>query len=460
MVDSNKINILRELISYNKAESAFEELFRLLPPSNKEYKNQYILLFADYNELRRAINLGIIDSSEISIRKNKIYSRFLSLVDELEDLGDFFEHEPKRNNTSNITEIEIRINREFSEFGESDKNQFLFAIQQLLSIEGKNLKIVKILEGSVRLFLETEDIIVVKLINILGAIKIINFEIHSIYFHSIQFVFNNNKSNHIEKLLRDANASRLTKTEDEVESNYRQILIMDHAYSEFSIYAVLNLGSYFLDRGSINKSLKLLEEFFDYFKDNPKFIKSYSDYLWLSRSPENRYKSIFILKGFCERRLLSKGEVNMELSWKLVIYDSFLTIEDWFDLNEQKKANAISLLEYDRKRSNQVNKLNELHKQGMGLYNIVINYNLDSLAKEIRQVMWNGIDRLLDICLRLKKYENGVEVCDYAIKNVSGSLKRRYEKIKEGFLKIQSGDLKVNLFEYGLMREFDEGNEI
>ena len=64
-----------------------------------------------------------------------------------------------------------------------------------------------------------------------------------------------------QSLLLNANANRISKNEQEVIDNYKQIINRTTSSSGIRLQAVLNLAAYLVDRGNRELALKYLDEY-------------------------------------------------------------------------------------------------------------------------------------------------------------------------------------------------------
>lgn len=81
-VHSMSLTVIKQLISKGFHEEAVEALKTF--GGTRDYEHGYISLEASIHELKREVQKGVIDASEISLEKNKITHRLLNLVSQIE----------------------------------------------------------------------------------------------------------------------------------------------------------------------------------------------------------------------------------------------------------------------------------------------------------------------------------------------------------------------------------------
>lgn len=217
-------------------------------------------------------------------------------------------------------------------------------------------------------------------------------------------------------LLQNARASQLSKNEEEVISNYRQILNRTTSPEEIKVQAILSLAAYLVDRGNKGKALDLLDEFSHVFQANSFYNKMHATYYWGNGTDEQKYKAIKILLDFTSKGIDLTRDINLEISGQLLTYRCIMVINDWLELNTQNRYKEITFDEFKRERSKQKQVCKDIYnKQGLKLFNHACQYKLDEMQSGVRQNIISGLYQFLDICLRIQKFEKGIEICDYML---------------------------------------------
>ena len=103
-----------------------------------------------FNQLKRERQKGIVDNSALEVRRAKIVDGLLGLIDDVEGVRPA-DDEALSTDEEKTIEIEITIDRKFSEFKEAEQEKFMKAIAQLLDMEESRIQIVRKREGSVKL---------------------------------------------------------------------------------------------------------------------------------------------------------------------------------------------------------------------------------------------------------------------------------------------------------------------
>lgn len=245
---------------------------------------------------------------------------------------------------------------------------------------------------------------------------------------------NKNKSlNNEQALLMNANASRLSKNEEEVISNYRQILNRATSPEEIKVQAILSLAAYLVDRGNKHKALDLLNEFKHIFEENSFFNKMHATYYWGNGTNEQKRKAIKILLDFTSKKFDLLKDINLEIAGQLLTYRCIMLLNDWLDLNTKNRFKEITLEEYKQERKKQLQVCKDIfNKQGIRLFHHISQYKLDEMQSGVRQNVISGLYQFLDICLRLQKFEKGKDICEYMIyfapRHFHAQFQRKIEK--------------------------------
>lgn len=244
-------------------------------------------------------------------------------------------------------------------------------------------------------------------------------------------------------LLANAKASQLSKNEEEVIGNYRQILNRATSPETIKVQAILSLASYLIDRGNKKKALDLLNEFQHNFESNSFFNKMHSTYYWGNGTNEQKHKAIKILLDFTSKGTDLSQNINLEIAGQLLTYRCIMLINDWLELNTKGRFNEVSDKEFNRKRKSQKQTCKDIYnKQGIKLFNYISKFKLEEMQSGVRQNVIAGLYQFLDICLRLQKFEKGREICTYMIyfapKHFHPQFKRKRDKF-DGIIYNETG---------------------
>lgn len=221
-------------------------------------------------------------------------------------------------------------------------------------------------------------------------------------------------------LLSNANNSRYSKNEAEVVTNYRQILNRPSCPHDAKLQAIINLGSYlFTERGKKELAIQTMEDYSSQYLDDPQFIKMYSTYTWSLGSRSHREKSIQILLDYFSKRKersLSK-DINLELLGNLLTNRAIYWIDHREETKYQYSYEEISVNEFRERQKNEKEQFKDIYKnQGIIVFNFLRNHNINEISSGARQNAIAGVYQFVNICIRLKRYDIGRDVCQFALK--------------------------------------------
>jgi hypothetical protein len=216
-------------------------------------------------------------------------------------------------------------------------------------------------------------------------------------------------------LLVNANASRLSRNEEDVVSNYKQILNRKSSSNDVKLNAILNLAAYLVDRGKKDIALKQLDEYSIEFPNNPTFAKMHATYYWANGTTEQKRKAIDILRSYTSSGFRFDNDVNLEIAGILLTYRSLLLNTEWEELKESSKFGDITHNEFKQKRERQRQICKEiLLQQGQPLYNYIINQKLNEITYAgAKQNVVAGLYQFVEICIKLENWELAKNICDY-----------------------------------------------
>ncbi len=262
-------------------------------------------------------------------------------------------------------------------------------------------------------------------------------------------------------LLQNAKASQLSKNEEEVISNYRQILNRTSSPEEVKVQAILSLAAYLVDRGNKNKALDLLDEFRHVFQSNSFYNKMHATYYWGNGTEEQKYKAIKILLDFTSKGIDLTKDINLEISGQLLTYRCIMIINDWLELNTQNRYKEITYEEYGRDRGKQKQVCKDIYnKQGVKLFNYACQYKLDEMQSGVRQNVIAGLYQFLDICLRIGKFEKGREICEYMIYFAPKHFHPQFQRKRKKFESIIYKETGVSKPKYSTHNKFKDNETV
>jgi hypothetical protein len=307
---------------------------------------------------------------------------------------------------------------------ESEKDTFEAGMQELVK-----LKIVELLEG--------------------GFFQVYSREIYEImarYFQTRDEGFRQNwrqrvlqigKDKKLENdraLLNYANAARYSRSEEEVNSSYRQILKRPSAPIMIKLQATINLASFYvLDRGKRETGIRVLEDYAHLFPAEPQYVKFRGSLNW---STGNRDKAVSILAEAIDHVAAKKWRKvdKVDVLGLLVTYKSLY----WIQKREESKDDAgIEEVSLIRKRQEWAEQKREfegiIKRHGTQLLDLLKIVDVSTLTAAARQNTVTGLLQLVEICIRVARYELGRNICVWVLDtfphNVSADFQTKLSRI-------------------------------
>lgn len=250
------------------------------------------------------------------------------------------------------------------------------------------------------------------------------------YFEKMDDVYKRNIRNRINQvskdknldndhaLLENANASKFSKSEQEVVSLFLAIINRKNTKKEVRIQALLNMSEYlFNDRGNKQQAIQKLEKFYYEFKDDSSYIKMYATYL---RGNQESEKAIDILLEFLSVNRNMKNNDILVLFGLLVTYRSLY----WLDLREETKMGhrygEIYDEDYKMQMMEQSKEFKDIkRKHGKKLIDNIRNLDFQRISSEARQNLITAAYQYVEVCIRLKDWQSGKFLCNYVSKNLA-----------------------------------------
>ncbi len=215
-------------------------------------------------------------------------------------------------------------------------------------------------------------------------------------------------------LLKNANSSRYSQTEQEVVQLYTSLINRKNAKQEVKVLAVQNMAEYlYNDRANRTAAIQKLEKYYYDFKDVPSYIRMYSTYL---RGNQEEEKAIeVLLKYFADNRDYKLDEV-LALFGLLVAYRSMY----WLGLREDTKLGYKSGELYESDYQKQIKEQNIEFKNiekkhGNRLVKILENTDFQKLSSGTRQNLIAAAYHYIEVCIRIKSYQTGRYICNFII---------------------------------------------
>lgn len=250
----------------------------------------------------------------------------------------------------------------------------------------------------------------------------------------IQQVTRDKKLDNEHALLENANAARYVKSEEEVISQFRQILNRASSPFDVKLSAILNLTDYlFNQRGKQEQTMSLIDDFKHIFYTAPLFARMHANFAW---STGNKNEAIQVLAEFVHSRQINECDYNLALELKglFLTFSSIDGIEQKEELKTRKRFNEISSADFYKENDEIKLYFSKIYQFGNLLFQSIKNKPLVNLKTAARQNLMTGFYRFLDICIRSNKYANAEQICIYFINNPTNYLQDGFKR-KLGLIK-------------------------
>jgi hypothetical protein len=230
-------------------------------------------------------------------------------------------------------------------------------------------------------------------------------------------------------LLRTADTFRTSRSESEVESIYRQILNRSTNKKNLQLKALMNLAEYWFNyRGNKEKAIKILEEYQSTFYNTFIFVKMLSNYYWSDGQKRNANN---LLTKYFEANKNYYNEDNLELLGQIVIYKSITMIEERENLKSKKNYGEINEKEYRDEYARQKSEFTDIYNfYGKKLFTCAQKKEIDVIQPGTRQNIATGLYQLVDVCCRINKNNEAIEICDYAMECLPKNFLPQFERAK------------------------------
>jgi len=259
-------------------------------------------------------------------------------------------------------------------------------------------------------------------------------------------------------LLKVADSNRIISSESEVENQYRRIIKRENATFEIRVKALLNYANYlFSQKGQVEKSLKLFDDYWHWFNKTPEFIIMQSRYHWAEGTKEFKNKAISILKDYLARRPKIDEEIYLEIIGTLMTYSAIILVSEREHLKEQKRFKEIADWKFDAINSEQRIRFFELFKYpGLKLFKSIKDRNLMELTPKCRNFVLDGLTHFSEICIRVNKRDIAKEVCNKIVKELPPDYHKPFLHKLKKIDYIENGKKKNDIAETDLATKLKE----
>lgn len=234
----------------------------------------------------------------------------------------------------------------------------------------------------------------------------------------LKHVTKNKKLDNEHALLENANASRYSKSEEEVISLYRQILHRGSSPYSIKLQALLNLTDYLVNsRGKRDMAIKVFKDFDHLFSSDPVYAKTYATYCWADDQKEDAIRILYDL--FARKNKFFDHNVNLwlDLLGLLLTYRCIYAIQQKEELKERDRFSEVSRSEFSKLNGQIKDMFLDIDKKhGTVLFNEVKRItDISDLKSGTRQNIEVGLYQFVNVCIRLNKFPLAREICEYVL---------------------------------------------
>jgi hypothetical protein len=240
-------------------------------------------------------------------------------------------------------------------------------------------------------------------------------------------------------LLDHANAARFSKTEEEVLSNYRNIIRHKRYALKIREAALLNLADYFYNnRGKKENAVRILEEYQIDFKNSPDYIKALATYCWSLNSESQRSRAVNILLEY-----FASGSKSLDppsRNHRLELLGLLLTYRGVFHIGEREELKArqgqIPPDEYRNVHNDQKQLFVEIcTQQGAQVYKMIQVNDFADFSPGAKQNALTGLLQYVELLSRISRNDTAIAVCEYVLDRIAHPYT---DEFRRKLLKIQS----------------------
>jgi tetratricopeptide (TPR) repeat protein len=317
----------------------------------------------------------------------------------------------------------------------NDLSNLIEKLRYIVNLEGEDVKF----------NIAFQELVKLRILEVLenGFFKVYSKEILQImsdYFEKTNSLFRSGVISRIKQVTRDkrldnehalldnANSARYSKSEEEVTSLYRQILNRASAPLEVKLQAIFNLTDYlFNNKGKRDSAIKVFQDFDHLFRNEPLAAKMHSNYCWANDQHE---EAVSILSELFANKADFHGNhtLRYELLGLLLTYRSILAIQQKEDIKTKSRFGEISRSEFFKKNDESKQIFHDIFKhQGIILFDHLRNGRLSDIGPSARQSITTGLYQFTNICMRIRKYDIAIGICEHAINNFPNYLERQFQ---------------------------------
>ena len=217
-------------------------------------------------------------------------------------------------------------------------------------------------------------------------------------------------------LLDGADAARASgKSEAEVKSLYRQVLNRDQSPPYVKSQAVRRLAEYLFRRSDRFGAIRSFQDYREQFRGDALVAKMHANYCW---HVEKRDEAVEILMDYIR---VTKGRSSFELLGLCLTFRASLLNGRNEELEARHRTRGISENDYDLEKRGLSQDFKQLSDEmGLPLFKRVREVGLADLSGEGKQNVISGLYLLSGVCMRLEKFREAREICEFAIEKGGG----------------------------------------
>lgn len=239
-------------------------------------------------------------------------------------------------------------------------------------------------------------------------------------------------------LLKTANSSRYSNSEEDVVALYENILDRDNASQQIKFEAILNVTNYLAsDRGKRQEAIEIAERHSHCFTNDNRFTKLYAKLSWSAGGKENKTKAITYIEDYFKSPLVKlhpDDSICLDIFSLLIMYKSIYWIEERKDLKALQRVGAIEPDYFHAAYADQRNNFYRIIDEGSTYFNFIHRVDIRKIAAEEQINVVTALGLLADVAVRVRQFDLADEICIYAIthlhRNEQSAFQRRLAYIE------------------------------
>ncbi|WP_207261992.1 NB-ARC domain-containing protein [Desulfovibrio sp. Huiquan2017] len=235
-----------------------------------------------------------------------------------------------------------------------------------------------------------------------------------------------------EALLRSADSSRYTETEENVIEQYRFVLDRSSAPSSIRFKAILNAVNYYAnDRGKRLEAIELCNTYYNTFRLDNRFIKLFASLCWSAGGKEHKSKAIRLIEDhFSESSAQLKTDdlICVDIFSLLILYKAIFWIDERKQLKTKKRLDEITHDQFKSACAVQKTRFFDILYEGDAYYQFIQDVDVNRIEAEVRMNVISALRQLVEVAIRVQDFDKGEELCIYAMTNLPHASQNAFSK--------------------------------